>query len=662
MKTRCSLVLSLLSTLAGGRPLWAAPVGVSRADEVTTPLPPEPGSEVLQSSAGPIGLPGMSTAEAGAPGQLRLALTGQYMRTSNFILQGDRDLRLMGALAVGFTPRRFFEIYASASSSANRNRRSSETGRSDPEVIKSYGDLALGGKVAVPVKGGLSVGGEVGLRLLSSVSALAFNPAATSPWLTGLCSWDLRGSGAPIQLHLGWGFLWDNSPALADYRGVSRTSRAVSQFAYGIAHDRMRASLGAEWLIEQIAAVGVRPFVEYHLELIAGAADAAFADYRPPLCTAAGLPCRDNRDQHWLSGGLRARTRAGLAVGAGVDLAIKSAGFPYGPPLAPYDVMLTVGHALDLAAPRVVTRTVTVERLVPVEKTPREGFVAGKVVDAVRGTPVEGAIVAVAGRPQSRVATDPDGTFKTAALPPGPAQLEVTAASFVPASIPAAVVAGQEAPVAVTLTPRVEKGKVTGRITDDHGQGVEATVRFSGPQSAEVKADPSGAFSTALPGGAYLVRVDRDGILAKETRLSLADGQQQDLSVSVRSRPAVPRVVVREGKLLVRQPVAFKGAGPAAEEIAPAAAAVLDELADALLTHPEVKRLRIEAHWDSSLPRDRAQELTDHQAKAICAYLAKQGVSEDRLEAAGLGIERPLVPNIGTAKQRNRRVEFHVPQ
>jgi outer membrane protein OmpA-like peptidoglycan-associated protein len=284
--------------------------------------------------------------------------------------------------------------------------------------------------------------------------------------------------------------------------------------------------------------------------------------------------------------------------------------------------------------------------------------VLGKVINAVGGAPIEGAIVSMPGRPKSRVATDPDGTFRATGLAPGLAELEVAAANFEPGQVRTAVVAGQEAPVTVILTPRVQKAKVSGRVTDDKGKPVAAaTVRFSGPQNAEVKTDETGTFASALGGGDYVVRVEADRFAVRESKVTLTDGKDQDLSTSVHARPTVTRVVIRDGRLSLKQQVNFKGT---ATEVSPAAASLLDEVADALSTHPEVKHLRIEAHWDSSLPRDKAQELTEQQAKAVASYLAKQGVGENRLEAVGMGAQRPLVPNIGPAKLRNRRVEFRV--
>jgi outer membrane protein OmpA-like peptidoglycan-associated protein len=266
--------------------------------------------------------------------------------------------------------------------------------------------------------------------------------------------------------------------------------------------------------------------------------------------------------------------------------------------------------------------------------------------------------VSITGRPKSRVATDPDGSFKTAALPVGLVDLEISAPGFVPASVRTSIAAGQEAPVSVTLTPKVKNGKVTGKVTDPTGKALAANVHFAGPQNLDLKTDENGAFSTALPSGAYVVKIDADKFAGKELKLEVTDGQEQDASTSLRAKSTSPsRVSVNKGKLSVRGALTFKGAGPTLE-VTPAAAAILDDLAEVLNSHPEIRRVRIEAHWDTSLPKDKAQQLTEQQAKAVAAYLARQGVASDRIQVAGMGAEKPIVPNIGMAKLRNRRVEI----
>jgi hypothetical protein len=645
-------------------------------DAINGVLPPDPAADVAPTFDGPVGLLHMSTAEVGSRFQLRTGLMGRMFSANNFLINQDENLRMQGALSIAFTPVRFLEVFGSISGSANRNRRicttssggttvcNSEPGRNDPEVIKSYGDLSLGSKFAYPLSGGVSAGGELGVRFLSSVSGISFNPDATSVWLTGLTSWDMRETAhAPLRLHLDLGLYFDNSDAVQSYKGVSRPSKAVSQFAYGIAKDRVRTAFGLEGVFVT-SVIDIRPFTEYHLEIITATPDPTFADFRAPVCkekvtSPTDTPCRDNRDQQWLTLGTRGQFKNHMALVAAVDLALHSVGFPYGPPLPPFEVTLGFAFPFDLAAPHYVTRTVVKERRIA--EKPIEGYAAGKVLGAPTNTPVEGAIISVTGHPRSRVATDPDGTFKTAGLPVGLIDLEVSAPGFVPASVRTSIAAGQEAPVAVTLTPKVKNGKVTGKITDPTGKALAANIHFSGPKDADVKTDDSGAFTTTLPSGSYVVRIEADKFAGKELKLEVTDGQEQDASTSLRAKSTLPagpsRVSVNKGKLSVRGALSFKGSGPALE-VTPASAAILDELAEVLNSHPEIRRVRIEAHWDTSLPKDKAQQLTEQQAKVVAAYLSRQGVASDRLQVVGMGAEKPIVPNIGMAKMRNRRVEI----
>jgi outer membrane protein OmpA-like peptidoglycan-associated protein len=88
---------------------------------------------------------------------------------------------------------------------------------------------------------------------------------------------------------------------------------------------------------------------------------------------------------------------------------------------------------------------------------------------------------------------------------------------------------------------------------------------------------------------------------------------------------------------------------------------LLDEVVDVLVNHPEIRQLRVEAHWDRSLPPAQVQELTDAQAKAVARYLADQGAGQERVVPVGMGATKPVVPNLGkAAKLKNRRIEFVV--
>ena len=58
-------------------------------------------------------------------------------------------------------------------------------------------------------------------------------------------------------------------------------------------------------------------------------------------------PCKYNRDQHWVTLGLRATVYKGFTLDAGVDLAIRSVGFPYGTPLPPYNMIFGMAFPMS---------------------------------------------------------------------------------------------------------------------------------------------------------------------------------------------------------------------------------------------------------------------------------------------------------------------------
>jgi OOP family OmpA-OmpF porin len=92
----------------------------------------------------------------------------------------------------------------------------------------------------------------------------------------------------------------------------------------------------------------------------------------------------------------------------------------------------------------------------------------------------------------------------------------------------------------------------------------------------------------------------------------------------------------------------------------------LDGVANQLVDHPEIKTLRIQAHWSGTPGKpgpaaDAAKKLTDDQAVAIKTYLTGKGVAADRVDALGMGCESPLVPNLTSGNRtKNRRVELVV--
>jgi hypothetical protein len=538
-------------------PTLGAPVVVGDSTVETSPAVPRR-RRPLGTLNGGVGLLRTSAADVGDRWDLRLALTGEFSSNEDFLVRGSRNRRLAGTLAVGVTVARRVEVFGAMLASSNRNDRCAtgpgecvpEPDRLDPTLIRAFGDVILGSKLAAPLTRALRFGGEFGVRLFAGSEGPGFEGEATSAWATGLGAWDLRPETAlPLVLYLNLGFYLDNSGNLQDparFPPSMLASRSVATFAYGIGRDRLRSSLAvAAPLDGRVGGVALEPFVEYHFELITDDPDPAYQAFAPPRCVS-GASCAGNRDQHWLSFGLRTSLGGGFALLGGVDLGVRSPGYPFGSPLLPFNVLFGLRQALGLAAPppRSFTRTVTVERRVAVAAPPARSQV----------------------------------------------QLEVSAPGFQPQSVTAMVTPGQPTPVQVTLE----------RLP------------------AAIPATPSGP-------------------------------------------PPAP-LRVQAGRVVPSGPIGFVDETEGTEPLlTPAAQVALNELALQLTAPGAPGQIRIEAHWDSSLPRAEAEALTRRQAEAVVAYLVERGVRPERLRAVGLGATRPKVPNLGpTSRLRNRRVELVV--
>jgi outer membrane protein OmpA-like peptidoglycan-associated protein len=95
------------------------------------------------------------------------------------------------------------------------------------------------------------------------------------------------------------------------------------------------------------------------------------------------------------------------------------------------------------------------------------------------------------------------------------------------------------------------------------------------------------------------------------------------------------------------------------DELPPAFARKLDQIAQALREHPEVHRLRIEGHTDYLGSDDYNQALSERRASAVARYLASKSIDAARLETVGFGRTRPRDPGkTAAARAHNRRVEF----
>jgi outer membrane protein OmpA-like peptidoglycan-associated protein len=94
-----------------------------------------------------------------------------------------------------------------------------------------------------------------------------------------------------------------------------------------------------------------------------------------------------------------------------------------------------------------------------------------------------------------------------------------------------------------------------------------------------------------------------------------------------------------------------------AATLKPGADRELDRLADYLEQNPQA-RVKVEGFTDNRGSDQANEQLSERRAQAVAEALRQRGVSEDRVQARGLGKEYPVASNDSAAgRQENRRVE-----
>jgi len=638
------------------------------SEDVVLPEEPAPAPGyrwLLPSQSGALGLFETATADVGPVGHLRLGLQGRYFHATgvlvsvkqNGVLHPDTDSRLQGQFTFGLTLHPDFELFGALYTSSNKNERLRDSGDRDPEVIKAFGDFTLGGKYRVyDSHRGLTFSFEGAFKFLSAVTGLAFSPDATSLWLGPILSYDLtQTTNLPLRAHANVNYFWDRSSNLPSWTGVQRQSKEVALFAYGIADSRFRFALALDApLARYLPEVPLLPFVEYHLEIVTSAADKDFADYMSPNCPSGDKPCRENRDMQWVTLGVRADVYHGLTADLGIDLRVRSVGFPYGPPIAPYNVIFGLAYPFDIDSfrrPHVVTRTVARVVKEPAVVTRLQGTIRSKQ----DGSPLPDAVISVTGS-RTRYLSEADGVFEIAGLPPGPCTVEVKAKGFDPGKLEVSLTDGRKAQIELQLTPHPEIAAVHGRVEGPTG-GIAATLRFAGgPEPLEVRSNADGSFGGTMPPGHYDVEVESPGLSGAHATADLVAGKDLQLDVTLRASRPHPEISVKNGLIKVKA-VSFAAGSTV---LSAGAKKALDGLAEVLADRADIKRVTIEAHTDNAVAKEQALDLTQKQAEAVRDYLVGKGVSNTRLQAVGVGSDRPLVPNLFPANRaKNRRVELH---
>lgn len=95
-----------------------------------------------------------------------------------------------------------------------------------------------------------------------------------------------------------------------------------------------------------------------------------------------------------------------------------------------------------------------------------------------------------------------------------------------------------------------------------------------------------------------------------------------------------------------------------AEELYPQSYVILDEFAEFLIDHPNMK-VEIQGHTDNVGNAAENMKLSQHRADNVVKYLIEKKVNADNLTAKGYGPTKPISDNTSVeGKAKNRRTEF----
>lgn len=620
------------------------------------------------------------TAAAALPWTFSVALHGEFFRYHDFIVANQDETDTRTAYGVHF--HMFFphsiEAFGILYSTSNINERTHVVETYEPATQMALGDFVFGAKYHRAVTPFLNVGAALTGRLYSGMADVGPDFSATSAGVHLLASlagrtW-LPSSPIPFNAHLNVGYVYDGSanllgdaPRSANHLTVEPLyGYMVQAFALGVSHSRVQFSLGLDFPFHAGSTV-LAPIVEYGFRYYAGGADDNLMGWRHRVAVNGNVAPDDAFSQNMVLG-LRWHMRPQVALSAGVELTLDYAGYAVSPPSPVYNVFAMLSYYVDRAAPACTPEVREVVR--EVDRTPppvKTGIIQGVVTDAA-GVPLEGAVVDFVGTQHPRTATDAQGRFASAALPPGSYTLRVGKKDYHDQEVVVNVVR-TDGPTDVVLQLKAkgpEQCPLYVFVKDEEGKPVGGTIRVQGKTmddkevALEVQLSAEGKAEVKVFAGAYEIVFNEPEHLTRSTTVTLPKCAVTPVELVVKKKPAKAAATInrKQRAITITERIQFK---LDSAELIPESLIILDEVAALMIENPEILELEIQGHTDDKGSPEHNLQLSQERADAVRAYLISQGVKGDRLTAKGYGHTKPRYANISSRlREKNRRVEFKI--
>ena len=119
-----------------------------------------------------------------------------------------------------------------------------------------------------------------------------------------------------------------------------------------------------------------------------------------------------------------------------------------------------------------------------------------------------------------------------------------------------------------------------------------------------------------------------------------------------------PKARIEKDQIVITERVEFK---TDSAELLGSSDGILSAVLGILREHDELTKVLVEGHTDNVGDAKYNKGLSNRRAASVVKWLVEHGVDRNRLDSAGIGLERPIDSNSTAAgRQRNRRVEFHI--
>ncbi|HEY4244671.1 MAG TPA: OmpA family protein [Kofleriaceae bacterium] len=122
--------------------------------------------------------------------------------------------------------------------------------------------------------------------------------------------------------------------------------------------------------------------------------------------------------------------------------------------------------------------------------------------------------------------------------------------------------------------------------------------------------------------------------------------------------PPPPKTELTDDEIKLKEKIEFE---TDSAKILPQSTGILDEVVQVMKDHPEIERVRVGGHTDSTSTKKHNQKLSEDRAASVKQYLIDHGVEAERVSSKGFGETRPIADNkTEEGRAQNRRVEIRI--